>query len=171
MYCQQCGSKVNKDSYFCHNCGVEIKNKKYITIAENTRDIKKIDNKKQSNLSSTQLMGIIGSILILIIGKSMGKYLGFAPFIFILIIIFIISIGSWFPKWYVKRGRVNQSFIRVIAWSNLITWFLPVLGLLTGVLTIKFYILGKGEKKYKILGIVSIILSIINAVIGIIIKL
>jgi hypothetical protein len=110
----------------------------------------------------------MASIAGLIIGFVLWKFLGLASFIFI----FAFIIGVWLPKWYFKRQRISQTLIKWFVWSNVLTWVLPPLGILTGSAALKFSNLVEQEKKkYKTLAIIGIALSSINAIAGIIIRL
>ena len=88
----------------------------------------------------------------------------------IVFFIFLIAvlIGLYFPSWYLKKENVNKSLIKGIAWSNVITWFLPPLGLMVSITTFGFSYSEKVEdrQKYKKLAIVGLVLSIINSISG-----
>ena len=96
----------------------------------------------------------------------------FGPLVFFIILIPVL-IGLFFPGWYLKRTNINSSLIKGIAYSNLITWFLPPIGLMTSIATFSFSSSEKIEnrQKYKKLAIVGIVLSVINSVLGIILGL
>lgn len=107
-----------------------------------------------------KIIGIFAFILAFLA----GKYFGFLVFIFLI----AVFLGLWFPKWYLKRDRAFPSIIGIIAWSNLITWLLPPLGILTGCASLQFsYLLPTKYKRYLILGVIGLILSIANAALGI----
>ncbi len=101
------------------------------------------------------------------IGFVFWKFLGVAPFV----LFFLILICAWFPKWYFKRHRVNHAVGKCIVWSNILTWFLPPLGMLTGFTALELSNVVEQEKKtYKVLAFVGIGLSLANAIAGIIIR-
>ena len=79
-----------------------------------------------------------------------------------------VLVGLYFPSWYLKKENVNKSLIKGIAWSNVITWFLPPLGLMVSITTFGFSRSDKveGRQKYKKLAIVGFVLSIINSLSG-----
>ncbi|MCX5633325.1 MAG: hypothetical protein NTW93_06610 [Phycisphaerae bacterium] len=115
------------------------------------------------------ILDIVVRIGCFIIGFVLWKFLGLAPFILLLAFI----IGEPLAKWYFERQKVNQTFIKWIVWSNVLTWFLlPPLGILTGSMALQFSNLVEQEKKkYKILAITGIGLSLINAIAGFIMRL
>ena len=81
--------------------------------------------------------------------------------------LFAFLIGAWFPGWYLKRQKVSQTLISWIAWSNVLTWLLPPLGIITAVATLGFSdVKGVSRKTYMTLAIVAIVLAIINAIWG-----
>jgi len=88
--------------------------------------------------------------------------------IFFFIFLIAVLIGLYFPNWYLKKENVNKSLIKGIAWSNVITWFLPPLGLMVSIATFGFSSSEKIEdrQKYKKLAIVGLTLSIINSFLG-----
>lgn len=100
-----------------------------------------------------------------VIGFMMSKYLGFLTVILFLI---PIVVGFKFPEWYMKRTKISYKVIKLIAWSNMITWFLPPLGVLTGFCALRFSNFINDQKlKYRVLGIIGIILAFANAALGI----
>lgn len=121
------------------------------------------------NSKPLTVLGLISWVGGAIIGYMIVKFLGI---IVAVIFLFAFLIGVYFPGWYFKRQKVNYTFIKWFVWSNILTWFLPPLGILTGFAAFGFSNLVKQEKKkYKILAIIGIILSLINAIVGIIIRL
>lgn len=159
MFCKNCGAKTKEDSKFCQGCGIEIKY------------THKIEEKDLEIIPKISTMGVVDKIVnigSIIIGFVLGKFLGLSIFIYII----PFFIGQWFPKWYLKRQKINIGLIKFIVWSNVVTWLLPPLGILTGFTTLGFSNYFPGEKKkYKILAIVGITLSLINSFIGILMKI
>jgi transcription initiation factor TFIIIB Brf1 subunit/transcription initiation factor TFIIB len=160
MNCQNCGSQLKNNAKFCSSCGKSIEEVEISQSKENTV----VDKKETKSRLLDQAVRIIS----IIIGFAMGRYLGIAIFIFI----FAFLAGQWFPKWYFKRQKINYSFVKWIVWSNVLTWFLPPLGILTGFAALEFSNLVETEKKkYKTLAIIGIALSLINAISGILMNL
>ncbi len=165
MFCNQCGKEIREEIKFCPYCGEKI-NYKIVNVDDNKEIKKEQSNNKRSN--SWVLLEKVASVIAIIIGFILGKLLGLVIFLFL----FAYLIGSWFPNWYLKRSKVNYKFIKFIVWSNVLTWLLPPLGILTSISTFKFSNLIKEEnKKYKNLALIGIILSIINAILGYLISL
>jgi len=121
-----------------------------------------IFNKNSTKLSKEQIF----NIAVLVVAFMIGMY---APFY--LTFLLGAAIGQWFASWYAKRAEVNRGLIKFIAWSNVLTWFSIPIGLFTGLATLEFSkTAGLESKKYKILAIVGIVLSLINLGFGIITK-
>ena len=93
--------------------------------------------------------------------------------IFFFIFLIAVLIGLYFPGWYLKKTNVNKQLIKGIAWSNVITWFLPPLGLMVSIATFGFSYSEKVEdrQKYKKLAIVGFVLSILNSILGAVLTL
>jgi len=122
--------------------------------------ISKTGIKKEKSLAyyfSVAISFFLGYLIVKILGP-------------IILFVFLIAvlIGIYFPDWYLKRTNVNKSFIKGIAWSNVISWFLPPLGLMVSIATLSFSYSQKVEdtQKYKKLAIVGLTLSIINSILG-----
>jgi hypothetical protein len=113
-----------------------------------------------SNNKKTTLGWII-EIIGFVIGYILFKYLGIISLLFIL----VGYIGYWFAGWYSKRGKQSYKVKNIICWSNTLTWFLPILGLGTGIVAYRFGRIDNNSK-YKKLGILGLVLSIINGIIG-----
>lgn len=168
MFCKNCGKEIKKESSYCSDCGNKIKQEK---IGVEINDEGNAKSKSFGHSVSEILSRIVG-IIIFLLAIGLGKTMGFSFTIFVVILVVPYYIGQWFPKWYFKREKINYSLVNWIAWSNVLTWLLPPLGILTGVATFEFSSLVRQEgKKYKLLAIISIALSVVNAVVGIIIKL
>lgn len=104
-----------------------------------------------------------------IIGFLIGKYFGFLG---ILLFIGPIILGDYIPNWYMKRENINYKLIKFIGWSNVCTWILPPLGIFTGTLSVKFASYDNKQKiKYRVLGVIGIIFSLANAVVGILLRM
>ncbi len=154
MFCKNCNNKIKEESKFCSSCGTEVK-----IISESNVEVKE----KLSDKTKTPLDQIV-SFISIIIGFIIGKYLGLVVFIFL----FAFIIGQWFPKWYLKREHININLVKWVVWSNVLTWLLPPLGIMTGFAALEFGNHFPGEsKKYKIIAIIGITASFINSLSGI----
>ena len=163
MYCQNCGNKNQEDAKFCSFCGVEVK------ISQgNNEEIKDVVNaERQPNAPKTVLDQVVtfGSV---IIGFIIGKYLGLVVFLFL----GALLLGQWFPKWYLKKERINITLVKWIVWSNVLTWLLPPLGIATGFAALEFGNHFPGErKKYKVVAIIGIVASLLNALSGVLMNI
>lgn len=164
MFCATCGKQLVLDSRFCASCGAEVQQglkDDVITSDKNIEDATEpINSEKTKSVSlASQLVSVGGFIVAFII----GKYLGIITFVFL----GALLIGQWFPVWYCKKQTVNPSMIKWIAWSNVLAWLLPPLGVLMGTATLGFSgLIQRDTKKYKNLAIVGLALSVINAAVG-----
>lgn len=163
MFCKNCGNKIATDSKFCPSCGadlakpLEIKN-----TQENTEiEVAPIDKKKS-------VFNSIISVVFFIAAFAIGRFLGLVVFLFI----GAWALGEWFPKWYMKREKVNMTLVKWIVWSNVLTWLLPPLGVLTGFAALKFGDYFPAEnKKYKTIAVIALVASILNAISGVLMRL
>jgi RNA polymerase subunit RPABC4/transcription elongation factor Spt4 len=164
MYCQNCGNKIKEDAKFCSSCGTDLTKS---VVMENTQEesaeiVATIPDKTASVFNS------IISVVFFIAAFAIGRFLGLVVFLFI----GAWSLGEWFPKWYMKREKVNITLVKWIVWSNTLTWLLPPLGIATG-----FAALGLGNyfpgerKKYKTVAIIGIVASLLNALSGILMNI
>ena len=111
--------------------------------------------------------GFIGFSVV--VGIRTGQYSGvFLPIL--LLILYFCALQ--FSVWYLKRKKISYKLTKWIAWSNLISWFLPPLGFFTGICTVQFGLhFSEDRKKYSELGGVGMILACINSIGGIIIRI
>jgi len=163
MFCKNCGNKIATDSKFCPSCGadlakpLEIKN-----TQENTEiEVASIDKKKS-------VFNSIISVVFFIAAFAIGRFLGLVVFLFI----GAWALGEWFPEWYMKRKKVSMTLVKWIVWSNVLTWLLPPLGVLTGFAALKFGDYFPAEnKKYKTIAVIALVASILNAISGVLMRL
>jgi len=158
MFCKNCGNKISNDSKFCPSCGTElVKPLEIKNTQENTEKEIASTNKK------TSLFNSVISVVFFIVAFVIGRFLGLVTFLFI----GAWALGEWFPKWYMKRGKINTSLIKWIVWSNVLTWLLPPLGILTGFAALKFGDYFPNEsKKYKTIAVIALIASVLNSISG-----
>ncbi len=126
------------------------------------KESKKLKSALNQTVSSiVTFVSIIGGFLI-------GKFLGLVVFLFI----GAYFAGQWFGKWYLKRKNVNITLIKWIVWSNVLTWLLPPLGIMTSLATLEFSNNFPNEsKKYKTIAIIGIVASLLNALSGVLMNL
>lgn len=159
MFCSSCGTKLPEGSKFCPNCGKPIQEE-----INSSNFVPKNDSKnKVNNLQKNTNWPTVIRILVIIGSYVLGRILGIIFFIFILAII----IGDWFPKWFIRKYGIKKSFFNVIAWANVLTWIFPIVGILTGIASLKLSKELVETKKFRNLGYVGIILSSTNVLLGI----
>lgn len=86
------------------------------------------------------------------------------------LLLFGIPCVIWaiFGNWYSKKIDKPNKLTKIIAWSNLVTWIIPIVWLLTSVSTIS---LSKLDKKYTILWYIWLIAALINAIVGVALRI
>lgn len=126
--------------------------------------MEQIEKKDSSDSQKSTFLEKVIKLSSVVIGIALGRYFGL---IGILVFITITLIPFCFTEWYIKKGY-NYKFVSFLAWSNVITWLFPVLGLFTSVISFTLSTHKKQEAfKYRFLGVIGIILSIISAYIGV----
>jgi hypothetical protein len=165
MFCENCGNKITKDSKFCPSCGIDLQ--KPIIIKDSKENIETTVVKEDKKTSIFNSIISIISILFFIGAFVFGRFLGLTAFLFI----GAWALGEWFPKWYMKRKKINITLVKWIVWSNILTWLLPPLGVMTGFAALEFAnYFPVDSKKYKTIAIITLIVSFLNALGGILIK-
>lgn len=155
MICENCSNEIKEGTKFCSSCGTEAKK-----VTEGQKE-PPIGGAKSILDQAVKIVGLI-------IGFIIGKYLGLVLFIFI----FAFFIGQWFPKWYLKREHINITLVKWIVWSNVLTWLLPPLGVMTGFAALEFGNHFPGDrKKYKTIAIIGISASLLNALSGLLMNI
>ncbi|MFA5755267.1 MAG: zinc-ribbon domain-containing protein [Candidatus Paceibacterota bacterium] len=162
MFCKNCGNKIKEGSKFCSSCGLEIE-----VIPETKKEKFEVAVDKKTDTPKIIIDQVVTFVSV-IIGFIIGKYLGLVLFIFI----FAFLIGQWFPKWYMKRGKINITLVKLIVWSNVLTWLLPPLGIMTGFAALEFgNHFPEDSKKYKTIAIIGIVVSLFNVLAGILMNI
>jgi hypothetical protein len=167
MFCKNCGAKLEEGIKFCGKCGTPVDNSAIVQLSPEREISKSGDGEakvvtgiKKSNTTFEKIIYWASAIAAFFV----ARYAGIVVF---LLFLFAFLIGAWFPGWYLKRKKINQTLINWIIWSNLLTWLLPPLGIITGIATLGFSdIPGVSKKKYMILAIIAIALAMINAIWG-----
>lgn len=163
MYCQNCGNKIKEDAKFCSSCGTDLT--KYTEIENAQEDV---DTTTTLPDKTTSVFNTIISVVFFIAAFAIGRFLGIVVFLFI----GAWSLGEWFPKWYMKREKVNMTLVKWIVWSNTLTWLLPPLGIATGFAALGFGDYFPGDrKKYRTIAIIGLVASLLNALSGILMNI
>lgn len=163
MFCKHCGGKLEEGAKFCGSCGKGVD-----TLAAGaTVTIPPLANTVKVAVGATKPKTVLEKIIywvVFILSFLAVRYGGW-----ILFVIFLLAygIGAWFPTWYLKRDRTSQTLMDWIAWSNLLTWLLPPLGIMTAIATLGLSDSpNASRKKYMTLAIIAIVLAIFNAIWG-----
>lgn len=92
---------------------------------------------------------------------------------YLLLFIAVYYLGDWLSKLYIKKHKELGSLVRLVAWSNVLTWLLPPLAILTATATFNFSAVSSGDdrKGFRILASIGLLLAIINAIWGILQRL
>ena len=144
------------EAKFCSHCGTAVSVVEHLPVASQSE--KKPEKAKGSPFD--QVITVISWI----IGFALGRFLGVAIFAFLIALL----VGQWFPKWYLKRKKISMTLVSMIVWSNVLSWVLPPLGIMTGFAALELSNSFPGDrKKYKTLAVVGIGLAFVNALIGV----
>lgn len=93
------------------------------------------------------------------------NYFGISLFIMLAILVGSYCLGYYIPVLVVNKWKIKPWLIDVIAWSNIVSWFLPFLGAFTMGFTMGCYKSIeeiKKQRKYLILASISLIALIIH---------
>jgi len=159
MYCKNCGNETDKDLKFCSSCGADLAK---LIVIENTQETDKL-----AVVMPDKKMGIFNSIIAALFLTAVVSIPGFLDFDGLVAFLFIgiWILGEWFPEWYMRRGKANTTLVKWIVWSNILTWLLPPLGILTGFAALNFGDYFPSEnKKYKTIAVIALVASLLNVV-------
>ena len=114
-----------------------------------------------TGIRTLEVLGIFGGGLI---GYAIGRLFGWKYLIYSGVYITVL----YFTYSYFKNRNINIFLASVFAWSNILAWFLPPLGIFTAVATLGIArnVEQEGKKRYKTLAVIGIVLSIINMAFG-----
>jgi len=184
MFCPNCGKLLGDNAKFCGKCGKEIleeqeiqkeekqleENKREIISKEETHSIYKEESNEENGKPQKFWEWVIQA-LFWIGGFFLGKYLGIVGIIFSVAIL----AGFYLPIWYLKKYGYKTKLINILSWLSIVGAFiLPPLGVFLSISSIMFYSLAKKEDKKSsvlVLGIISLIISIVNAIFGVLLEL
>lgn len=111
--------------------------------------------------------GWLLSIIAVLFGMVLGEYFGI-----IFLIYFVLFFIGWYPTgWYIKKSKNSYKTGNIIAWANVVAWLLPFIGLIIAASTFRFRYEFTHEKKYLILCLTGLFLSIVNILAGIYMRL
>lgn len=120
----------------------------------------------KSNVGKISITQQILNFFVIAGSMALGYILGLAYFV----VIIPILIGVYLPKIYTKKSS-GQTIANITAWSNVLTWILPFLGLYTAAATLSTAgIYREKSTKYYILGGIGLALSLINGILGVMIR-
>jgi RNA polymerase subunit RPABC4/transcription elongation factor Spt4 len=159
MFCKHCRKQIDETSNFCPYCGGQVR--EMHTTEEVLQVLKEKSPSAKLQTNKKNILGWVITIISIVIGYILGKYLGVVFFAFIL----VGYIAYWFGGWYSKREKQSYKIKNIICWSNTISWLIPILGLGTGIIAYRFGQIDK-VSKYRKLGILGLVLSIINGIAG-----
>jgi hypothetical protein len=193
MKCQHCSQPISETSKYCRYCGEKVARKndnpdkeanwvgetKVVTPEKSNEDepwfTPHPDKDKNATASeepaskikavALRVLGVVGWGIGYLISKNFG--------IVFLIFIFAPLIAIGLTEKYLVNHKPSKGLVNGLAWCNLATWILPILGVTVGALSLHLskYLLGSFQKKVRTLGWIGMILSIVNAIVGILMKL
>jgi hypothetical protein len=105
---------------------------------------------------------ITGRIVGWIVGYAVFRAIGLAASINFLILLGCMWLGAFLASRWLDRPASGDRMLRFVMWSNLVTWFFPFLGVLTGSFTYAARERVPGRKA-RILGVGAMVLSLINS--------
>lgn len=105
---------------------------------------------------------VIG-ILAFIVAFVLFRFLGLVGLFFLA----AYFIGIWISNWIIKKGNVDGKLAKWLAWSNVVTWFIPLVGILTVAASYNFSNTKTVNKQtYRNLALLGLLLTLINAIWG-----
>ena len=119
---------------------------------------------ESNSAKSTSYFNLIIRIAIIVACFFLAKFMGGLT-----LIAFATSglLGVLLATWLMKREKVYLEAIDWFVWSNIVTWFIPLLGVFTGAATLIFSDKIENKKlKYRIFGSIGLGLALINAIGG-----
>jgi hypothetical protein len=84
-----------------------------------------------------------------------------------IVTVLALMLGAYYGLHYIRKESKNLQWLKILFWSNTITWIVPPVGFFTCSASRVINVRNQGEdrKQYLILARICLILSFINAVI------
>jgi len=179
-YCSKCGAEVAEDQNFCTVCGNNLRNNNKSVDSKSIEGVDgsqlgyKLELAKESKTivkaKPASTLGKVAGVIGALIALAVGRYLGLALLVFFIITYLPYFLGKKLSMRFIKKGFISKRAYGFLAWSNILTWLLPPLGIFTATATL---ILIKNSKRtppksYKVLAIFCIIALIINGIFGVV---
>lgn len=109
----------------------------------------------------------IVEVIVTIVAIITAKYLGILYLIFLL-----VGWLGWYLGLLYSKNHKENSLTKFVAWVNLATWFIPIVGFFTVFASFAFNTkYGERNKIYLVFAIIGLVLSVINGIAGVIINL
>ena len=113
-------------------------------------------------LNLLKIIALLLIIIFIMIATSEYNYL-----LLTLFLIIFATPGYILAKLYLMKKRPSQTFAKVVAWISLITWIFPIIGLPIATSAYFFFQdIRIAKKKYRIIAIIGILLSVTNSFVG-----
>lgn len=171
-FCTNCGKELSKNASYCANCGKSVGSDSIAksSIIELVKPkISSPDNKEPVPERSTarKVLGFIAALFVYGLARAAGTALGGSFGLLILLALVLGWLASKLANRYIKKGKIKRNVLKLWAWSNLITWLIPVVGIFTAVFTLKIFMnMRHKEKLFQVLAIIGLCALVINAGVG-----
>lgn len=118
------------------------------------------------------MLGLIVGVTVPILGRYNHKLYSISIGISLGIVIAVLA-GWAFSALYIKMGKYNETFLKIVFWSNTVVWIVPMLGYFVAAVTSEINRRNQGSDKRKYfllagfgsaLSLLHIILRIANVV-------
>lgn len=124
-YCQECGTEISEDDKFCPKCGAEVSMVQDIQVSGVGNESS--GGRKRSVKTSLGLEENVEGALAYLLGFLSG------------IALFILEEDSHFVRFHALQSIIIFLPLLVLSW---ILWFVPVLGVLIGLVAVVAWLVG-----------------------------
>lgn len=169
---------------YCHKCGhnfSELKNKSESEVQSNelsssVQNSNEQEDKQNPNKNGNKTLDslkkfFVGIAVVIIFVSTMAVARMFWAQTLGLYLIFGSSyyIAKYIAKWSLRKKILGPKVQKFIGWSNIITWFIPPVGIFTATMTLTIIegIPTQQNKKFRILSWICICLAVVNGIIGV----